>query len=134
MALVKTTDEAKKALGQGYALFICSDVGFGSRGPYTRDSDGFLRASGQWMHCMAVIGYRADKKGYLILNSWGDRWVGGPAGKYSDIPNGSFWCDEPTMARILSQGDSYAVSGVKGFPRRKIQIDDWIADAPKEKK
>jgi hypothetical protein len=77
---------------------------------------------------MAVIGYRADKKGYLILNSWGPKWVKGPAGKYSDIPDGSFWCDEPTMARILAQGDSYAVSGVKGFPRRKIEIDDWFAE------
>lgn len=129
VALVKTTDEAKKALGQGYAMFICSDVGFGQRGPYARDADGFLKASGQWMHCMAVIGYRSDKKGYLILNSWGPKWVGGPAGKYSDIPDGSFWCDEQTMARILAQGDSYVVSGVKGFPKRKLQIDDWYADS-----
>jgi hypothetical protein len=33
------------------------------------------------------------------------------------------------MSRILSQGDSYVVSGVKGFPRRKLQIDDWYADS-----
>ncbi|MCX7666431.1 MAG: hypothetical protein N2112_12900 [Gemmataceae bacterium] len=132
VTLVRTTDEAKKALAQGYALFICSNVGFGQRGPYVRDRDGFLTASGTWAHCMAVIGYQGGSRpGYLILNSWGPRWVSGPSGRFSDIPDGSFWCDETTMGRILSQGDSYAVSGVRGFPRRKIAIDDWIADAGK---
>jgi hypothetical protein len=129
VALVRTTEELKKALGQGYAAFICSDVGFGNQMPVTRDADGFLRPQGNWNHCMAVIGYRGDKAGYLILNSWGTRWVQGPVGPFRDIPDGSFWCDEQTMSRILAQGDSYVVSGVKGFPRRKLQIDDWYADS-----
>jgi hypothetical protein len=131
-ALVKTTDELRKAHAQGYAAFICSQVGFGETLPVTRDSDGFLPARGSWAHCMASIGYRGGSRpGFLILNSWGPNWVKGPVGPYSDIPDGSFWCDVPTMQRILDQGDSWAVSGVKGFPRRKIAIDDWIAGGNK---
>ena len=86
---VRTADEAIKALAQGYPIAVCSNQGFSS----TRDGEGFLRASGSWGHCMAVIGYKGGKRpGFLIQNSWGADWLNGPMGS-EPIPDGSFWAD-----------------------------------------
>jgi hypothetical protein len=131
--LVTTAADARKALQQGYAIFVCSDVGFGAIGnqQITRDSDGFLRPNGQWMHCMCIAGYQGGKRpGFLIVNSWGSRWLAGPPGKFSDIPDGAFWADFTVVDRMLMQGDSYAVAGVEGFRRRKIDPSDWIVSLP----
>lgn len=121
--LVTTAEQARVALQQGYAIFVCSNQGFNQ----TRDADGFLRPSGQWMHCMCIAGYQGgSRKGFLIINSWGADWVKGPTGRFADIPPGSFWADVQTVDRMLRQEDSYAVSDVEGFKRRKILPDDWI--------
>lgn len=129
-ALLKTADELKIGLLQGYTAFICSDVGFA--GQSSRDKDGFLRARGSWPHCMCVLGYRKDKNAFFILNSWGDNWVSGPTGP-GNPPPGGFWCDYATMERIIGQGDSYLVSAVKGFPRKKLNPDDWLVIRPVDK-
>lgn len=121
-SLVTSAAEAKKALAQGYAIAVCSDQGFSN----TRDADGFARAQGSWAHCMAIIGYRADKPGFLILNSWGPSWITGAKGKFDDIPDGSFWATEATVDRMLKQRDSYAVANADGFRKRKIDPSDWI--------
>jgi hypothetical protein len=137
--LVETVDEARKALSQGYAIFVCSNVGFqsnaGRDGKPTRDAQGFLKAQGNWAHCMTVIGYRADRAGFLILNSWGANWVSGPKG-FGDEPDGAFWCDSATFARILKEQDSYAVANADGFRRRKIEPADWLirGNAPHERR
>lgn len=126
--LVSTIEEAKSALSQGYAIAICSNVGF--EGQQSRDKDGFLRESGNWGHCMCCIGYRAGARpGFLILNSWGTSWVGGPKGEYSDTPDGSFWIEPTAMRKILSQGDSYAVANAEGFRKRVIDPADWVVHA-----
>lgn len=122
---VPTTKDALKALASRYPLTIASNVGFGQRGPYVRDRDGVLRASGTWAHQMFVIGYvKHPARGWLfcIMNSWDKDWVSGPAGA-GNPPPGSFWCDEPTMQRILSAGDSWAFSSLNGFPLRRL---DWF--------
>lgn len=128
-ALVASAAEAKSALSQGYAISVCSNQGFDSnkdaQGRCTRDADGFLAARGSWGHCMCIIGYRADKPGFLILNSWGPNWVKGPKGKFDDIPDGSFWATEAVVERMLKQQDSYAVANAEGFRRRKLSPDDW---------
>ena len=126
-ALVNSADDIEKALKQGYTVPICSDVGFA--GQSSRDADGFLKARGSWPHCLLVLGYRKDKDGFLILNSWGENWVSGPTGP-GDPPKGSFWISRKDMDRIAKQGDSYAVSGVKGFPRRELKPDDWLVRKP----
>jgi hypothetical protein len=131
--LVTTAADARKALQQGYAIFVCSDVGFGTLGnqQIIRDADGFLRHQGTWPHCMCVAGYQGGKRpGFLIVNSWGSRWLAGPPGKFNDIPDGSFWADFAVVDRMLMQGDSYAVAGVEGFRRRKIDKSDWIVSLP----
>jgi hypothetical protein len=122
-ALVKTAAEAKKALLQGYPVAVCSDVGFA--GQSQRDADGFLKARGSWGHCMCLVGFRADKNAFYCMNSWGEDWVGGPLGA-GEPPPGGFWILSATVDRMLGQEDSYAISDVKGFPRRKLNVDDWV--------
>lgn len=122
-SLVTTAEECKKALMQGYPVAVCSNVGYA--GQSSRDADGFLKARGSWGHCMCVIGYRKDRDAFYILNSWGEDWVGGPLG-VGDPPPGGFWAASASVGRMLAQEDSYAVSNVKGFPRRKLNIDDWV--------
>lgn len=122
-ALIASAADAEKAIKQGYPIAICSNVGFAGQG--SRDSDGFLQARGTWNHCMVVIGFRGDKKAFYIMNSWGEDWVKGPTGP-GEPPPGGFWAKWETVERIMSQGDSYAISNVRGFPRQKIRPEDWI--------
>lgn len=127
ITFAQSAKEVELALRQGYTVAVGSGVGFGSRGPYTRDKDGFLKASGTWGHCMAVVGVRAGKRpGFLFLNSWGENWIGGPKGD-SDIPPGSFWVDYATANRMFAEGDTVIFSDASGFPAREI---DWFAAAP----
>jgi hypothetical protein len=131
--LVTSAADARRALQQGYAIFVCSDVGFGVLGqePITRDADGFLRPRGTWMHCMCIAGYQGGTRpGFLLVNSWGSRWIAGPTGRFADIPEASFWADVHVVDRMLKQGDSYAVAGVDGFRRRKIDPSEWIVSLP----
>lgn len=131
--LVPSAADARRALQQGYAVFVCSDVGFGEIGasPIRRDADGFLKPRGPWLHCMCIAGYQGGSRpGFLVVNSWGDRWVAGPTGRFADIPAGSFWADLVVVDRMLRQGDSYAVAGVDGFRRRKIDPADWTVSQP----
>ncbi|WP_020476511.1 C1 family peptidase [Zavarzinella formosa] len=130
-ALVTSAADAKKALMQGYPIPVCSNTGFA--GQSSRDADGFLRAAGVWPHCMCIIGYRQDKDAFYIMNSWGESWVSGPLG-IGDPPAGGFWVKSTTVDAMLKQGDSYAISTLKGFPRRKLQPDDWLVAAPSPSK
>lgn len=120
-ALVRTVQEAQAALQNGYPVAICSGQGFSS----SRDADGFARASGSWSHCMACLGYRGGSRpGFLIINSWGHVWNSGP--KYpADQPDGSFWAEPDTVARMLAGSDSFALSGETGFPARKLNNHLW---------
>lgn len=134
--LVTSAAAAKTAIQQGYAIFVCSDVGFGNLngGPIPRDAAGFLKPRGTWYHCMTIAGYQGGARpGFLIVNSWGERWVSGPIGKFADVPPGSFWADVSTVDRMLSQQDSYAVAGVEGFKRRKFEAPDWVVFQKKER-
>lgn len=125
-ALVRTAQDVKRAIQQGYPVPICSDQGFAME----RDRDGFARAQGYWSHCMCVIGYRGGSRpGYLILNSWGDRAHTGPVWP-ADMPVAAFWIDEPVMDRIARQGDSFAISDVQGFPKRVIPLNWDVRRAP----
>ena len=125
--LVTSAEAARQAIQQGYAIYVCSDVGFGKTQGAVRDADGFLSPRGTWMHCMCIAGYQGGKRpGFLIVNSWGEGFVSGPTGRFTDIPPGSFWADSRVVDRMLKQNDSYAVADVEGFKRRRINPDDWI--------
>lgn len=123
VALVRTLEELDIALKNGYPVTICSGQGF-SR---TRDKDGFCYPSGSWAHCMCIVGKRnGGRKGYLILNSWGNYVQGG---KYKDQPDGSFYAEPQVVLRILRQGDSWALSKQSGFPRKVLPFWMLSADA-----
>lgn len=129
-ALVRTAAEGKKALQQGYPIAVCSDQGF----TMERDAQGRARPQGQWNHCMAIIGYRAAKDGrseaFFILNSWGDQAHTGPVWP-ADAPVAGFWADANVVNRMLSQGDSFALSDVVGFPGRKVNLDWFVKAEPR---
>jgi hypothetical protein len=130
-ALVKSWADVKRAISQGYPVAVCSNVGFdapdGSVG--IRDANGFTAPRGTWNHCMCIIGVRSKgREGAFILNSWGDSTHRGPVWP-EDAPVAGFWADANTIDRMVSQGDSFALSEAAGFPSRKIPLD-WFIQAP----
>ena len=125
VALVRTFKEAAAAIQSGYPVAVCSGQGFASK----RDKDGFAQASGSWAHCMCFISVRFDRPGLLCLNSWGPGWISGPKWP-DDQPEGSFWVEADVADRMLSGGDSFAVSGYQGFPYRELKHSDWVRLAP----
>lgn len=127
ISLARSATEVASAIRQGYTVSVGSNVGFGPTGGNRRDADGFLRESGSWSHCMAVIGVRAgNRPGFLVLNSWGPNWVSGPTGGF-DIPPGSFFADWQTADRMFRQGDCVVLSDAVGFPAKRL---DWMVMAP----
>lgn len=121
--LVRNYQEARDALSNGYPIVICSGVGFNPQcrkcNPGGRDSLGFLNPCGTWYHCMVLIAVDdTDRPGCLCMNSWGPDWVGG--GSRLGQPAGSFWIDAKTVTKILSDGDSFALSGYIGFPSQDL--------------
>jgi hypothetical protein len=124
-AQVTTWTEAKKALANGYGIAICSSQGFTTR----RDPNGVCQPRGTWNHCMSLDGYHVDSDAREyghITNSWGDNTHTGPVG-WGNPNKAGFWADSRTIERMLRQDDSWAFSGVTGFPARKI---DWDVQAP----
>lgn len=118
-ALVKSWEDVKRSIQQGYPVPVCSDQGFAMQ----RDRDGFCRPSGSWMHCMVFIGVRKGlREGAFCLNSWGDQAHGGSVWP-NDAPAAGFWVDAKTVDRMVKQGDSFAVADIAGFPARNLP--DW---------
>ena len=102
----------------GMPVMVCSNVGFGSSGSRTRDSEGFLtRKRRAWYHAMLFGGYddAYRRKGALCFNSWGERWIDGPV--RGPQPTSTFWVDANTVDSMLRQGDSFAFSAYVGIPR-----------------
>lgn len=123
-AICRSYEDLCDCLHNGHPVIVCSNVGFGSR-PCTRDSEGFLRRRRMpWWHAMLFGGYDDEYKrpGALCYNSWGTDWVDGPTRGLQ--PSGSFWVDADTVDIMLRQGDSFAFSAYKGFP--KVDIPDYI--------
>lgn len=119
VTLVRSWDEARKALASGYGISVASSRGF----KMARDRDGFCAPSGTWMHCMAIIGYRGgNRPGGFIVNSWGGDAHTGPIGD-GNGPKSGFWAEDSVIDYMLRQGDSWAFSGVSGFPARRL---DWV--------
>jgi hypothetical protein len=119
VSLVRTFAEAQAALGHGYPVAVCSDRGFALR----RDQAGFCSPRGVWNHCMCFIGATSGPRaGLCCLQSWGPSTPSGPIG-LGDHPACAFWIDAEVADRMLSQGDSWALSAFDGFPARNL---DWM--------
>lgn len=113
---VKSYEEVRDLIVNGYAVTIASDQGFSS----SRDRDGFARPSGSWAHQMWICGVDDEYKrpGVCVQNSWGV-WNGGP--KRNNQPDGSFWVDaEQIEKRVLRTGDCWAFSSYAGFRPQKL--------------
>ena len=121
-ALVRSWTDVERAVRQGYPVVLCSDQGF----RMDRDATGRARPQGQWAHCMAVLGVRAEPAGAFILNSWGDQAHTGPRVP-PDMPPAGFWADAAVVHRMAAQGDSFALSDAVGFPARPL---DWFVAVP----
>lgn len=121
-ALVKSYEEARDSIANGYPVAVCSGVGF----TMERDSEGFCKRKGSWAHCMAFIAVddSHSRPGLLCQNSWGN-YLPGP--KRHDQPDGSFWVDADTADAMLRQADSYALSNFKGYPKQvdKLNHNPW---------
>lgn len=116
---IRTVEEARDALANGYAISVCSGYGFSSK----RDKNGIAKRSGGWNHAMAWIACddthtRFKETLFLVQNSWG-MWNSGP--KVHDQPDGSFWIREKDARDMLSGGGAWVFSDVNGFPARKIK-------------
>jgi hypothetical protein len=125
-SLIRTVEEARDALANGYGLAVCSNYGFSDK----RDKKGFAKVSGSWAHCMAWIACD-DTNGepaFLVQNSWG-KWNDGGHPEWGPIPEGSFLIHADAAEGMLSQNGSYAFSGFDGFPLQKLPsygFDDYL--------
>lgn len=117
ITLVKSWEGCKQALAQGYAVSVASSQGF----RYQRDSSGVCAPSGKWAHQMAILGYAqiGGKDHGFIMNSWGPSAHTGPLGP-GKPPVGGFYATADVIGRMLAMGDSWAYSGVQGFPSRRF--------------
>ena len=117
VSLIKTIEEARDALANGYGLAVCSSYGFSNK----RDSKGFARVSGSWAHCMAWIACddTGGEPAFLVQNSWG-KWNDGGHPEWGPIPDGSFLIHADVAEGMLKQNGSYAFSNFDGFPVQKL--------------
>ncbi len=117
VSLVRTIEEARDALANGYGLAVCSSYGFTNK----RDSKGFAKVSGSWAHAMAWIACddTGSEPAFLVQNSWG-KWNDGGHPAWGKIPDGSFLIHADTAAGMLSQSGAYAFSQFDGFPVQKL--------------
>jgi intein/homing endonuclease len=125
-SLIRTVEEARDALANGYGLAVCSNYGFSN----TRDKKGFAKQSGSWGHCMAWIACddTGSEPAFLVQNSWG-KWNDGGHPEWGPIPEGSFLIHADVAAGMLSANGSYAFSGFDGFPLQKLPsygFDDYL--------
>jgi hypothetical protein len=118
---VKTWDELVAAITSGHAVTVASNQGFTK----SLDSQSFAAPSGVWFHQMAIIGVRFDREGAAIINSWGSYLTYNHPRYPHDLPDGVFWADRKVIERMLSQGDSWAISAIK-FKYRDINHNDWL--------
>jgi hypothetical protein len=120
---IRSIDEARDALFNGYGIFACSNLGFSEK----RDKNGIAQRSGNWAHAMAWIAMDDTREIFnetlfLIQNSWGP-WNSGP--KRFNQPDGSFWVRQSVAEDIIEVGSTWALSSVDGFPAQKIK---WSLD------
>lgn len=125
IAKVSTYEEVRDAIANGYPVTVASNQGF-RMDPVLHDGKMWGVPSGAWNHQMCFIGVddraqppKGDPGGCYVLNSWGAAAHGTPAG---DEPPGGFWVDRRTVARMVGQGDSWALSSFDGFPRQDLDF------------
>jgi len=116
-SLIRTVEEARDALANGYGLSVCSNQGFSS----VRDKKGFAKPQGEWLHAMSWTA--CDDTGsdlsFLICNSWGN-WNSGGHPEWGPLPNGSFLIHSDVAEIMIKQNGAFAISSFDGFPLQKL--------------
>ena len=117
VSLIKSVEEARDALANGYGLSVCSGYGFSNK----RNSKGFARKSGSWAHAMAwtACDDTGDEPAFLVQNSWG-KWNSGGHPEWGEIPDGSFLIHADIAEGMIRQNGAYAFSDFNGFPPQKL--------------
>ena len=117
VSLIKTIEEARDALANGYGISVCSNYGFSNK----RDKHGFAKKSGSWAHAMAWIACddTGSEPAFLVQNSWG-KWNDGGHPDWGPIPDGSFLIFADDAAGMLRGNGAYAFSDFDGFPPQKL--------------
>lgn len=118
VALVKTFEDAAKALQNGYSVAVCSMRGFSM----TLRDGGYLMPMGTWAHCMMFAGVRwKPRPALLCVNSWGDCYDGDVDPNLPpQFQKSAGWVDADTCTSMLSGEDSFALSGYSGFQPREL--------------
>ena len=117
VSLIRTVEEARDALANGYGLSVCSSYGFSNK----RDSKGFARKSGSWAHAMAwtACDDTNGEPAFMVQNSWG-KWNDGGHPEWGPIPDGAFLIHADVAEGMLRQNGAYAFSDFNGFPPQKL--------------
>src|SRR5262249_25732468 len=126
VAMVTRADELWAAIGNGYPVPVCSDVGYEGNPP----ADGIMEPRGTWGHCMLFRGrFEHPSKGrcYVVQNSWGNYFgkrltIQVKGGGQVELPEGCFAVRQVNAVRMVGEKDSFAISGFVGFPKRQV---DW---------
>lgn len=139
-AKVTNWQQAKQAMASGYFPSICASWSYSRE----RDANGVAAPTREgWNHCMALTGYIVLDDGREfghIENSWtdlpdqrgnrtGQSYHTGPTG-WGNPTTAGFWATSDSIDRALRQGDSFAYSGVTGFPAKKLPLDWFVKAEP----
>lgn len=125
--LVRNFKEAVAVISAGCTVTVASGIGYEG----DRDQDGIVRIRGGWPHQMVFLGcgWLDDGTGYLYqFNSWGpDSW-GGPYPGITDraVMGCSCRVHQDDADRQLGEGDSYALSPIKGFTQQLYDFDTGL--------
>jgi hypothetical protein len=121
VALVKTFEDAARAIQNGYPVAICSGMGFSMT-----LRDGYMTPMGSWAHCQMAAAVKWNPEpAILVVNSWADCY----SGTYDTNLPPQFqrcagWVRAKDFTRMIGPGeDSFALSGYAGFPPRTLP--DW---------
>jgi len=144
-AKVANWKEFKAAVANGYGVGMCAAWRYSAR----RDANGVAAPEGgqPWQHSMCGDGYIVLPDGREfghIENSWTDLpdqfgnrtgrpYHTGPTG-WGDPTTAGFWASSESIDRALRQGESYAYSGVTGFPARPKLPLNWEVRRPEPKR
>lgn len=116
---IRTADEARDAICNGYPVTIASD--FGSKTMKPQDGRIVARRDDHWSHQMCLDGYdgSGSRVYFHVRNSWGPNAHPQPI---DDSPPGGFWITEDDCRYIVRQGDSFAFSEFDGFPAQPLDL------------
>lgn len=112
---VENWRQACDLVANGYPVIIGSNVGYEN----VTNADGFLeRGRRPWHHAMLLWGIDtvSSQEAGCIANSWGRHWISGPQHALG-TPAGCFWTYAKNIDAAIRQGDSYALTLYRGYPR-----------------